>query len=403
MSQIRRVAIHEFSYQARNLKRATTGPRAGMLGYASGASLPMKGYVVVVETDDGLRGEFSPYMGATEPAMAEAKKLAPVLLGRDPFQREAINLQLKINSRAGDGTGAGPLDIALWDLCGKAYRQSITTLLGGFRDRLKTYVSTWRGGRDGGLDSAEAFVEFAGDCADRGIPGFKIHSWPEGNADEESHLIRMLGEKVGHRIELMHDPACVYRTFEDGLAVGRACDDAGFLWLEDPFVDIGRSFFAHRRLRESIKTPLLQGERVRGLESKAELLMHGGTDILRADPEMDLGITGVMKCAHLAEAFGVDIEIANCSPTQRHCVASLRNTSRYEICNVGPDCPNATPPIYACGYEDQMSAIGEDGCVAVPDGPGLGVCYDWDYISANELNVFEVTPDTLDQMLVTPQ
>ena len=118
---------------------------------------------------------------------------------------------------------------------------------------------------------------------------------------------------------------------------------------------------------------------------------------------MDLGITGVMKCAHLAEAFGIDIEIANCSPAQRHCVASLRNTSRYEICNVGPDCPNATPPIYACGYEDQMSAIGEDGCVAVPEGPGLGVCYDWDYISDNELNVFEVTPDTLDQILVTPQ
>ena len=398
MSQISRVAIHAFAYEAQNLQRSATG-----LGYAPGAKLPMKGYVVVIETGDGLRGEFSPYMGATDPAMAEARKLAPVLIGRDPFQREAINLQLKINSRAGDGAGVGPLDIALWDLCGKAYGRSVTELLGGFRTRLKTYVSTWRGGRDGGLDSAAAFIAFARDCADRGIRGYKVHSWPEGNADEEAALVRALGEQVGDRLELMHDPACVYRTFETGLAVGRACDEAGFLWIEDPFVDIGRSFHAHRQLRAMISTPLLQGERIRGLEAKAELLMHGGTDILRADPEMDLGITGLLKCAHLAEAFGVDLEIANCSPAQRHCVASVRNASRYEICNVGPDCPNATPPIYACGYQDQIDAIGEDGCVEVPEGPGLGVVYDWDYISAHELGVFEVTVDSLNEIRATPQ
>src|SRR5690606_19623542 len=148
---------------------------------------------------------------------------------------------------------------------------------------------------------------------------------------------------VGGQIELMLDPACVYRSFEDCLKVGYACDEARFEWLEDPFVDVGRSFQAHRRLRESIRTPLLQGERLRGLELRAEMIVAGATDIMRADPEMDLGITGLLKVAHLAEAFGMDLEVANCSPAQRHCVGALRNASRYEICNVGPDCPNATP------------------------------------------------------------
>lgn len=403
MDLIERIAIHEFAYEARNLQRKSDGPNAGALGYRAGARLPMKGFVVVVETESGRRGEFAPYMGGTEPAMAEARKLAPALIGKDPDQREAIHTLLKINSRAGDGAGAGPLDIALWDLHGKAMRRSISSLLGGFRSQLKTYVSTWRGSREGGLDSIEAFTSFARSCADRGVAGFKIHSWPEGIAEEESALVRALGAAVGDRMELMHDPACVYRTFEDCVTVGKACDDAGFLWLEDPLVDIGRSHFAHRRLRRMIRTPLLQGERIRGLEAKADLLVNGGTDILRADPEMDLGITGVMKCAHLAEAFGMDIEIANCSPAQRHCISAIRNASRYEICNVGPDCPNATPPIYACGYQDQLEAIDEHGFVPVPQGPGLGVEYDWDYISSHELNVFEVTRERLGQLRATPQ
>ncbi|MDP6953155.1 MAG: mandelate racemase, partial [Alphaproteobacteria bacterium] len=50
-----------------------------------------------------------------------------------------------------------------------------------------------------------------------------------------------------------------------------------------------------------------------------------------------------------------------------------------------PDCPNALPPVYACGYSDQLDCVGEDGCVPVPDGPGLGVTYDWDFIEANRM------------------
>jgi L-alanine-DL-glutamate epimerase-like enolase superfamily enzyme len=58
---------------------------------------------------------------------------------------------------------------------------------------------------------------------------------------------------------------------------------------------------------------------------------------------------------------------------------------------VGPDMPNAVPPVYRCGYSDQLDAIGRDGCVDVPTGPGLGVDYDWDFIERNRtaLHVFE--------------
>jgi L-alanine-DL-glutamate epimerase-like enolase superfamily enzyme len=53
--------------------------------------------------------------------------------------------------------------------------------------------------------------------------------------------------------------------------------------------------------------------------------------------------------------------------------------------------PNAVPPVYGCGYSDRFEDLGADGCMPVPDGPGLGVTYDWDFIAAHRtsLEVFE--------------
>jgi len=62
-------------------------------------------------------------------------------------------------------------------------------------------------------------------------------------------------------------------------------------------------------------------------------------------------------------------------------MSAMRNTNYYEVALVHPDCPNAIPPVYTCGYSDQLDCIDASGTVAVPDGPGLGVTYDWDYIA----------------------
>jgi len=62
-------------------------------------------------------------------------------------------------------------------------------------------------------------------------------------------------------------------------------------------------------------------------------------------------------------------------------VAAMRNTHFYEMALIGPGMPNIVPPVYTCGYDDQPSAITPNGGgVPVPEGPGLGVSYDWDFI-----------------------
>ena len=101
----------------------------------------------------------------------------------------------------------------------------------------------------------------------------------------------------------MIDPACEYNTLADALKVGRACDEARFFWYEDPYKDGGISAFAHRKLRQMIKTPILIGEHIRGIELHVDKIVADGTDFVRADADYDGGITGLMKIAHVGRGL----------------------------------------------------------------------------------------------------
>ena len=388
MSRISRVEVHEFEFDAQNLARDGV---AQSITFKRGGVVRLSKFAIVVHTADGGRGEYVTHWVATRSTLGQMLMLCPRIVGKDARERIAIYEDLKRDIRQFDHMGHGPIDIALWDWAGRHYGAPIAELLGGYRKRLPAYASTYHADRAGGLDSKEAFVDFAEHCYSLGYRAFKVHGWNDGNAREEAENVVHLAKHVGNRMTLMLDPACELRTFADALYVGRACDDAGYFWYEDPYRDGGVSAFAHRKLREMIKTPLLMTEHVRGVEPKADFVIAGGTDFLRVDPEYDMGITGSLKIAHMAESLGLDCEIHASGPAHRHLMAALRNSNYYEVALVGPDCPNAIPPVYACGYTDQLECIGTDGAVPVPTGPGLGVTYDWDFISRHrtQLHVFE--------------
>jgi L-alanine-DL-glutamate epimerase-like enolase superfamily enzyme len=379
-SLIARVDVRVISYPMHNVGRGHGGQESVDM---PGAVTNRTRFAVIIETADGSRGEF---VGGNETMLAQARSIARALVGTDALAREKIYADIKRKLRKTDRMGYGAFDNALWDLAGKRYGASVSEMLGGFRTRLKAYASTWSGHADGGLSCPEAYADFAEACAGMGYTAFKFHGFTEGDAALEARVVHTLGRRVGDRMALMIDPGCHLQTWADMLMVGRACDEANFFWLEDPMSDGGLSAFAHRKLRDFIKTPILLGEHVRGLELMADLLIAGGTDFIRADPDFDMGITGTMKIAHLAEALGVDVEIHAPGPAARACMSAIRNTNYYELSLVGPSGGVFTPDCYTCGYSDRLESVGADGCFPVPTGPGLGVTIDWDWIDRHTID-----------------
>jgi L-alanine-DL-glutamate epimerase-like enolase superfamily enzyme len=379
--RIERIESVEFSYPLTDV--GTDGAGFNLV-YEPGTTTERRLFALRVHTDVGVTGE---YVGSNSPGAAQWNTFADYLVGKNPLERERHWSEIKRALRKYDRMGLGPVDVALWDFAGKYHDAPIHELLGTYRRRLPAYASTYHGDEAGGLDSPAAYADFAADCLERGFGGFKIHGWGGSDdwrdVDREVETVHAVGERVGDEMDLMLDPACEYETFADALEVGRACDEQGFFWYEDPYRDGGVSRHAHRRLSERLDTPILQTEHVRGLEPYADFLAAGATDFGRADPEYDGGITGAVKRARVAEGFGLDVEVHAPGPAQRHCIAATRNANYYELALVHPDCGNTTPPVYEGDYSDELADVADDGTVPVPDGPGLGVEYDWEYVEAN--------------------
>jgi L-alanine-DL-glutamate epimerase-like enolase superfamily enzyme len=379
--KITEVKVYQFKFESHNVGTDYNGFN---LVYKPDSRVWRTGYVLQIHTDQGIVGEYHGG-GATE--YAQLEMYVHYLIGRNPLQRELIYNDVKRALRKYDRMSMGLVDIALWDIAGKYYNAPVWELLGGFRKTLPAYASTYHGDENGGLSTPEDFADFAQQCKEMGYKAYKIHGW--GNAPIEREVANVLAvrDRVGPDMDLMLDPACEYNTFGDALKVGRACDEADFFWYEDPFKDGGISAFAHKKLRQLIKTPLLMGEHVRTLEPKVDFVVSEGTDYMRVNPTYDLGITGAMKVAHAAEGFGLDVEIHGCGPAQRHCMAAIRNTNYYELGLVHPKIGSTSEPIYAGGYSDNLGSIDSNGHVPVPDGPGLGVGYDWDFIEAHRSGI----------------
>lgn len=375
---ITRVEIWEFWHETQELGVDYNGFNSV---YEPGARGKRTGYALRISSDLGVAGEF---VGGGPAEAGELRMYAQYLIGKNALEREKVFQDVKRALRKYDKMSMGLVDIALWDLAGKLYDAPIYELLGGYRTKLPAYASTYHGDHQpDGLSSPEAYADFAEQCLEMGWPAFKIHGWGDAPIAQEVANVLAVGKRVGDRMDLTIDPACEYNTFADALKVGRACDAANYLWLEDPFKDGGVSQYAHRKLRQMISTPILQCEHVRGIEPKADFLIAEGTDFLRVDPVYDCGITGGLKVAHIAEGFGVDAEVHAAGPAQRHLMAALRNANYYEMALVHPKVPYSRNAIYACDYRDGLDAIDENGCVDVPTGPGLGVTYNWELIERN--------------------
>jgi L-alanine-DL-glutamate epimerase-like enolase superfamily enzyme len=376
---ITKVDVTEFEYTLNDMGRE---PTISLPVYRKGSTLTSTARIVRVFTDQGVIGE---YLGGSATEYSALPMFIGAVLGRSGLAREAIYNDAKQALRQHARMGMSQVDMALWDLAGKWFEVPVYQLLGEHRRSFPAYASTYCGDREpDGLGSPEAYADFAEQCLAMGYRAFKIHPWQDAPIDEHVRLVEKVGKRVGGKMDLMLDPFCAIQTFADAVKLGRACDAHSYYWYEDPFKDGGVSAFAHRKLRELIKTPILQLEHVRGLEAHMDFVLADGTDFVRVDQDYDGGITGAMKIAHAAEGFGLDVEPHAPGPSRRQCMAATRNSNYYELGLVHPRVRPFHAPVYTSGYSDEMDAIDGNGNVTVPDLPGLGVTFDWRYIEAHK-------------------
>lgn len=359
------------------------------LVYAPGDYREVTRVACKVTAANGLTGQ---YLGGDAAAYTQLRTVAPTLLGLEAWNREMAYTRAKGVLRQLDVAGYGVLDIALWDLYGKAVGLPLAKLLGGGREVVPAYASSMAGDTSGGLDTPDKYARFAVECQELGYHGFKLHLATGATVRQMADTVVAVREAVGPDMRVMVDPGGKLNTWLDAWTLGRVCDEQRVAWLEDPYGPQSVATFGYRHLRERIATPLLISEHVRGVEQHATAVLSGATDIVRVDVEQDGGVTGALKIAHFAEALGLDVEIHRAGPVQRHLLSALRNSNYYEMGLVHPLTPATGLPgmVYADGYADGLHAVDETGCVPVPCGPGLGIDYDEARLDAAATSEFTI-------------
>ena len=194
------IEVHEFRFEKEDIARNEDG---GIV-YSRAPGPSARPTPCASLTDTGPVGE---YVGGMPADYAALPSFVDFLIGRNALQRELIYARVGHATRM-NRIGLAPIDIALWDLAGKYHDAPIHQLLGGYKETLPTYVATLHGeeGRTGGLDSPEAYADFAQQCLEAGYPGYKIHGWENGLVPREIETVHKVAERVGGRMDMMLDP-----------------------------------------------------------------------------------------------------------------------------------------------------------------------------------------------------
>jgi len=290
------------------------------------------------------------------------------MLGADPFQREMLWKRLWTLDRASHLQifAISAIDVALWDLAGKALAAPVWKLLGGYREKLPVYASSARHATE------EEYVAEALAYRSRGYSAYKLH--PFADPVRDVRVCRAVREAVGPGMVLMLDASCTY-DHEQALRVGRELEKLDFYWYEEP-INV-YDLRGYNDLCRALDIPVVAAETVAGsIFSTAQYIAQGAGDILRADVYWRGGITGVMKTAHLCEAFGIKTELHHgASPLMDlatvHCACAMKNCDYLEVLVPEAD--------YQYGLKQYLQ-IDAQGDVHPPSGVGLGVEIDWDYI-----------------------
>jgi L-rhamnonate dehydratase len=331
---------------------------------------------VEIETDDGLKGHaLSSYPLKYGIREFINREVAPEIHGMDAMRLEEVRTRLWWTTARKHFMGAwncavSLIDIALWDIKGKALGQPVWKLLGGAHARLPAYITF-------GLPrySTEELIEVARMLVKDGQTSLKMvvaagkHEYDEilGQTSDESILedarrVHALRDAVGPNIELMMD-ANKGANFAQALKLAKLCEPCNLAWFEDPVLQGDPRLMA--RLRAQTTIPIAAGSTATSdLLFLREYVMHEAVDYLQPNVRDIGGYTQAIKAAAIAQAFNIPLAMGGNYPHMNmHLHGGVPNGGRVEFHWQGWKCveslfDGAPPPL--------------NGTVTLPTAPGLG-------------------------------
>src|SRR5579863_2097401 len=282
-----------------------------------------------IHTDAGLEGHA--FLGsATNPASMDGaqliRSLKPMLMGKDPLERERIHAGMRLINRAVSYRTIGAVDTALWDLGGKIAGMPVHALMGTYRTSIPAYASSQV------LPDIAAYVEQAVSFKSAGWQAYKIH--PPRDPDKDIKVCEAVRKTVGDDYRIMLDSTWSY-DYPDALRVGRAIEEMNYYWYEDPLAD--QDIYNYVKLRQKLSIPIMATEYPQtGFDSYAPWILERATDFLRGDVAVKGGLTTLVKAAHLAEAFHLKFEIHHGGNSLNnvanlHVAMAIRNCEYFEV------------------------------------------------------------------------
>ncbi len=291
--------------------------------------------LVRVYTDDGITGLGEAYWGA---GVAELiQDIRPMLIGEDPFNIGRLYEKM-IRNMSGAGSIAGAtvtaisgIEIALWDLMGRALQTPISTLFGGrFRNKIRVYADSHAGKEH----TPESYAEKAREVIERGFSALKFdldvenpHARDVSLASEDPDprrswyepwnrtissterrfmvsLVEAVRSAVGSDVMLAMDLHWKYAT-EDAIQLARALEPYDLLWLEDPVPP--ENIAAHKKVSESTATTICAGENLYRKHGYREMIEKQAVGIIAPDiPKMG-GLLEAKKVADMADTYYIPI------------------------------------------------------------------------------------------------
>jgi len=332
--------------------------------------------LLAIGTDEGITGHA--FLGtSSRSASLDAGNLLtylkPMVMGEDPLNREWLYQRLMSRRFNTTLRAIGAVDVALWDIGGKAAGMPIHKLLGSYRDKVRAYASS------AVLPSPQAYAEEARQLQSEGWLAYKIHPPTEPKLDIE--ICRAVRDAVGNDYIVMLDSTWAYE-YPDAIRVGKAIEELDYYWYEDPLHE--DDIYSYVKLKQQLYIPILATEHSPGsLTGYTPWLTASATDYLRGDVAIKGGITALIKGAHLAEAFHMSFEVHHGGNSLNnvanlHAIMAVKNCEFFEV--ILPD----TTQKY--GLVEDIT-VDNEGFVHAFNEPGLGAQIDFDLIERKKIEV----------------